>query len=315
MNKYLIIAILTFYSLVVKAQEVKSPIISNPTLHKEVIENGDKKYILPIDKLSIKGSYPLGISEQKVVHIVFPAQIKEANTGTADVSLQITESFNNVLMVKANTNKTFPETNLTVLTADGGLYSFITHYQNDPEVLNINIGNNLNSDIVTSGQLGINYFLKTNYLIPSLNISQEQLQVNLLEALNKKDFIKNVGVQVMDIAAMVKGIYLKDNIMYYKIELNNKSEIEYNIDFIKVYVKDKEKVKRMAVQEEEVKILSVYPTDKKLLSKTDYTFSFATATATISDEKQIEIEIYELNGGRHLRFPVDSKIISKSKNL
>ena len=125
------------------------------------------RYILPIDKVSIKGSYPLGISEIKTIHIVFPFEIKEVDAGTSDVIVEITPSFNNVLKVKSAKSKDFTETNLTVLTGDGGLYSFITNYQKDPEILNINIGNNLKTDILNLAYCTPFYFylLKRNDLL------------------------------------------------------------------------------------------------------------------------------------------------------
>ena len=117
--------ILFMLPLSVFAQDIK---VSNPEMLQTT--ESTNRYILPIDKVSIKGSYPLGISEIKTIHIVFPFEIKEVDAGTSDVIVEITPSFNNVLKVKSAKSKDFTETNLTVLTGDGGLYSFITNNQN-----------------------------------------------------------------------------------------------------------------------------------------------------------------------------------------
>ena len=103
--------------------------------------------------------------------------------------------------------------------------------------------------------------------------------------------------------------------MYFTLELSNETEIDYSIDFIKLYVKDKEMLKRMTIQEEELKIFDRYPVDNVVQAQTKYLFSIATPLRTISEDKQFEIEIYEKNGGRHLRFSIDPKIISKAKSL
>ncbi len=288
---------------------------SNPILHGEVQKENNKYYLLPIDKSSIKGSYPLGISDQKTVHLIFPSQIKEVDAGSPDVSVQITESFNNVLKVKSACKLPCKETNLTILTADGGLYSFLTSYQFDPEILNINIGNNLNTDMLTSEKLGINYFLKTKYIDKAINQSAEQINEILKEAIAKDGFLKHIGVKNMGISAKMKGIYNADGTMIYNLSIENKTEIDYNIDFIKLFIKDKKSLKRMAAQEEEIKIIQQYPINNQVLAENNSVIAIATSLQTISEDKQIIIEIYEKNGGRHLRFAIDSKVISKAKNL
>lgn len=289
------------------------PKVSNPEQHQFVSQHN--RYVLPIDKVSVKGSYPLGVSEIKTIHVIFPSEIKEVDAGTANVIAQITENFNNVLRIKANTDKHFSETNLTVLTADGGLYSFLTNYNRDPEILNINIGNNLSSDVLSSKDLGINQFLKSNYLIAALNQSANEIKFSMQKSISLKPFVRNTGVRNQNTSAFLKGVYTYNGMMYFTIELVNDSEIDYSIDFIKLYIKDKEVLKRMTIQEEELKIADRFPLDNVLKAKTNNTFSLATPLRTISDDKEFEFEIYEQNGGRHLRFSISPKIIAKAKTF
>lgn len=289
------------------------PKVSNPEQHQFVSQHN--RYVLPIDKVSVKGSYPLGVSEIKTIHVIFPSEIKEVDAGTANVIAQITENFNNVLRIKANTDKHFSETNLTVLTADGGLYSFLTNYNRDPEILNINIGNNLSSDVLSSKDLGINQFLKSNYLIAALNQSANEIKFSMQKSISLKPFVRNTGVRNQNTRAFLKGVYTYNGMMYFTIEVVNDSEIDYSIDFIKLYIKDKEVLKRMTIQEEELKIADRFPLDNILKAKTNNTFSLATPLRTISDDKEFEFEIYEQNGGRHLRFSISPKIIAKAKTL
>jgi conjugative transposon TraN protein len=304
------IPILIMLPLSVFAQDIK---VSNPEMLQTT--ESTNRYILPIDKVSIKGSYPLGISEIKTIHIVFPFEIKEVDAGTSDVIVEITPSFNNVLKVKSARNKDFTETNLTVLTGDGGLYSFITNYQKDPEILNINIGNNLKTDILASNELKINHFQKSHFVSRSLNISEAAILSNLEKATQSGSFIRNVGVHNLKLTSLLKGIYTEDGILYLTMDILNETDIDYEIDFIKLYIKDKELVKKMTVQEEELVIINKYPSDLVVQADVKHRFSVATALRTLSEDKVMEIEIYEKNGGRHLRFPIDPKILSKAKKI
>ena len=121
--------------------------VANPILTQSV---NSTPYILPIDKGSVKGSYPIGVSNRKTTHIIFPAKIREFDAGTGDVIAQIPETVPNILRIKAKEKADFCETNMTVITEEGGFYSFLVRFQEDPEILNINIANNLLADNFTS---------------------------------------------------------------------------------------------------------------------------------------------------------------------
>lgn len=272
-------------------------------------------YTLPIDKTAIKGSYPLGVSEIKTIHVIFPSEIKEVDAGTAHVIAQITESFNNVLKIKANTDKPFSETNLTVLTADGGLYSFLTTYNRDPEILNINIGNNLSSDIFVSKELGINQLIKSNFQLTNFNVSATEIQTNLRQAIDAKANIKRVGAKNQTMRVKLQGIYTQNGLMYLSLGFENESNIAFSIDFIKLYIKDIQQLKRTTAQEEELKIIEKMPNSDVIEPQSRETFAIVTPLRTLSTDKELVIEIYEKNGGRHLRFPVSFRILEKSQSF
>ena len=51
--------------------------------------------------------------------------------------------------------------------------------------------------------------------------------------------------------AKVIGIYIKENVMYYQLRLENQSPIDYDIELLRFYIRDKKKGKRTATQEKE----------------------------------------------------------------
>ena len=131
--------------------------VANPILTQSV---SSTPYILPIDKSSVRGSYPLGVSNRKTTHIIFPAKIREFDAGTSDVIAQIPETVPNILRVKAKEKLDFCETNMTVITEDGGFYSFFVRFQEDPEILNNKIVGHQIVGNVNVQNFGV--FLKAN---------------------------------------------------------------------------------------------------------------------------------------------------------
>ena len=285
--------------------------VSNPTLFSQT----SGSYKLPISKLSIKGSYPVAVSDVKTVHVIFPAKIREVDTGTPNIMVQITESFDNVLRIKSINMPEKQETNITVLTEDGSLYSFIASYEKNPEILNINLGNNGQSDLVASNKMGIHTFSKSNFIEESINQSLAEVETNSNIILEKRNFIKNVGIISQGMVAQLKAIYNAKNLQYVKLELENETEIPYKIDFIKLYIKDKESIKKTAIQQEELKIVKTFPNSTDILAKSTNTIILSTLMKSLPTDKILEIEIYEKDGGRHLRFQIDGITLTKSKQL
>ncbi len=177
---------------------------------------------------------------------------------------------------------------MTVMTDDGGFYSFLVRHQDDPEVLNINIANNLLADERSAQTQGI----------------------------NRASAIKRVGTTKMQISNHLTGLYVDGNVMYLQLALHNDSEIDYEVDFVKFYLRDRDVLKRMAAQEVELKSITSYPTDiQTLKANTDYTVVYALPLRMFSEDKVLEIELYERKGGRHLRFRVESEVLLKSRGL
>ena len=94
--------------------------------------------------------YPLQITLNKTTNLIFPYAIKSVDRGSADVLAQKAKGVENILLVKAG-RQNFSETNLSVITADGKLYSFVLDYINNPSAINISfVADTSNTDAVSS---------------------------------------------------------------------------------------------------------------------------------------------------------------------
>ena len=73
----------------------------------------------------------LCIATDKTTSLVFPFAIRHVDRGTKSVLVQPVKEVPNILLVKAAA-KNFPETNLSVVTDDGSVYSFMVCYESKP---------------------------------------------------------------------------------------------------------------------------------------------------------------------------------------
>lgn len=213
----------------------------------------------------------LQITTDKTTSLIFPFPIRHVDRGTKDVLVQQVKEADNILLVKAASQK-FPETNLSVVTGDGSVYSFRMNYSEQPE----------------------NWI----YYLPELKKSAIATYANGI--LDNRSTIRGIRDRKWDVAASVRGIYIKDDVMYYQIMLCNNSPIDYDIDLLKFYIRDKKKGKRTAVQENELIPLHISGNTRQVKSFGFSMITVALEKFTIPDAKYMAVQLMEKNGGRHL---------------
>jgi len=79
----------------------------------------------------------LEVTVNKTTNLVFPIAIISIDRGSESIVVQ--KATENILRIKA-VSPAFAETNLSVVTSDGKLYSFLVNYSPDPKYLTINVG-------------------------------------------------------------------------------------------------------------------------------------------------------------------------------
>lgn len=75
----------------------------------------------------------------KTVHILFPAPVTYIDIGSMAIIAGKADGAENVVRVKAAVRDFAEETNLTVITEDGGFYTFDARYAENPSTSTIEI--------------------------------------------------------------------------------------------------------------------------------------------------------------------------------
>lgn len=240
-------------------------------------------------------SYGVSIGYNQTSNLIFPYAIKSVDRGSADVLVQKAKGVNNVLQLKA-ARKGFPETNLTVITEDGRFYSFLVGYANEPEALNLSFAEGKRQIMLAGGPTDASTFSHTARLIKG--------QKAFLHVRHKE--------QKMEIR--LASIYLKDDLMYFDLQLKNKSVVDYLPENLQFFIRDRKRQKRTAVQQVEVK--PVYGNELTRVGggKTGQLI-FAFKSFTILPSQRIVIELQERGGGRTLQLKVGHRTLLKTRKL
>lgn len=229
---------------------------------------------------------PLPITTDKTTSLIFPFPILHVDRGTKDILVQQVKDADNILLVKA-ASTTFPETNLSVVTGDGSVYCFEVKY---------------------SGQIDIPIY----HLPPMKNANIATYANGILD--NHRT-MRGIRDRKWDMEVSIHGIYIKGNVIFYQLLLCNYSTIDYDIDLLKLYIRDKRKGKRTAVQENELVPLHISGNARQVKACNFSIIVVALDKFTIPDAKLLNIQILEKNGGRHLLLNVKNRHIIRCISL
>lgn len=233
--------------------------------------------------LTAKAQQVLCVTTDKTTSLVFPFAIKHVDRGNQFVLAQQVKDMPTILLVKAATTD-FKETNLSVVTDDGSVYSLTVCYDSKPK--------------------------SWVHYLPVNNKATTAMYANGI--LDNQSRIRKLKGHKWKAELAVTGIYVKNDILFYQIQLKNSSPIDYSIDLIRFYIKDKKKAKRTAVQELELK--PVYSVGNTTLIKANSksVMVFALEKFTIPDVKYLAVQVNEKNGGRHFLIRLKNKNIMKA---
>ncbi len=227
----------------------------------------------------------LMIAYSKTTSIVFPFAIKSVDKGSPEILVQKAKGLENILQVKA-AQKGFFQTNLTVVTADGKLYSFVLDYNEEFPQLNLTL-NKTKPDV------------QEIYFSDEITNEKDIQEYSKLALYDKKK-LRGQKESKYDIDLKLNGIFIREQVMYYRIKVTNNSKISYDIDQIRFFIRDAKKVKRTASQEIEITPIYILNDIDKIQAEAENIFVFALPKFTIPEKKYLVIQLMEKNGGRHL---------------
>lgn len=250
-------------------------------------------------KLHQSDSYKLEITSSKTSNIVFPFAIVSVDRGSKEILVQKAQGVENILQVKAASDS-FPESNLSVVTADGKLTTFLVSYVEDPASLNLSVDpkNRANENSIFT---------------PKEDVNESIVRKHAQLVMDSKDYYPGLKNDKNDIALYLKGIFIEDDVLYFRFNITNWSNVGYDVDQFRFFIRDQRKAKRTASQEIEVLPLYISKEPEKIPGKTMDTHVFALPKFTIPDKKYLAVQLMERDGGRHLTLKIKNRHIIGAK--
>lgn len=244
--------------------------------------------------------YYLTIAFSKTTNLVFPYAIKSVDRGSNDILAQKASAVENILQIKAAVEE-FKETNLTVITTEGKLYSFMLNFEEHPAVLNLVFEN---PESIT-------------HVHPILldNPNESKIENYANAAAHDKKTVPGIKDKKHGIIFSLNGLFIHDDVMYYRIKIENRSNINYDIDQLRFFIRDRKRAKRTATQEVEINPLHINNVAPMVEGQSEQYMVYALPKFTIPDKKYLTVQLMEQDGGRHLELNIHNKTLVRSTVL
>lgn len=249
-------------------------------------------------QLTILKPYSISVGYTKTSNIIFPFKVLSVDRGSSNIMVQKGKGAENILQIKA-ARAYFKETNLTVVTADGKLFSFLVNYSDAPDSLNILI----RRDTINDNALSL-LSDKTNCSI---------LNIEALKVRKSRSFL-HAQIRDQGLRFRLQGIFLGQQTMWFTLELKNSSFLDFTPTHLSFYIKNRSRSKRTALQEQVCRPIysESLPTIK---GKTKKELLVAFEPFSLPDTKKLEIILSDQNSSRVLKLKISSRLLLKAKPI
>nr|WP_315085794.1 conjugative transposon protein TraN [uncultured Chryseobacterium sp.] len=250
--------------------------------------------------------YRLEVTYNKTCHLIFPVAIRYTDLGSNYLIAEKAEDAQNVLRIKAAVKDFAEETNFTVITEDGQFYSFNVIYNADPYTLSYDL-KKMKNDLEREEGRNVQ-FEELGFNPPSLT----EVVLKTIYQQNKR-YVRHIASRSYRIQSLLKGIYVHNGKFYVHLEVKNKSNVPFVVDFCTYKIEDKQIAKRTVSQEKQLVPLRQYPgldviSDNSIAGNVILLDQF-----TITDEQVLRIEIFERNGARNQVLEVENSDLVTAK--
>lgn len=237
-------------------------------------------FIMP---LRLPAQDTIRLAADKTSSLIFPFAILHIDRGTRDVLVQQLKEKDNIMLVKAACPE-FHATNLSVLTEDGSLYTFLVCYDSLPDAW--------------------------VYRLPVQQKIAVQTYANSL--LDNPALLRKPADKSMDMRLALDGIYVKDKLIFCRFTFTNTGPLDYDVDYLRFYLRDKRIARRTARQEIEIKPVLIAGNQREVPAYSQKVFVVVVEKFTIPDARIFIAEAGERNGGRHLSIVVRNTDLLKA---
>jgi hypothetical protein len=244
-------------------------------------------------------------NDTKNVALFFPEPIRQGVTGADNFVFTFNrekEQYFGLLQAKPG-----KESNLLVINRNGSIFSYIVRYKSQ--------------------------LTKLNYFVPKANsignerpIVNDTTEVTKIEdsvdnktfyytkfssyLLDKRQRIGTIQKRNEGIVLSISNIVFDKEELYFVIQIENKSTLDYDLNFLNLSVETRQKGKKKSLQKLFQEPIFKYNQPSKIIEGEVVRLVYVMSKFSISNDRRLVVELNEKNGERDLKLKVSHKYIN-----
>lgn len=253
----------------------------------------------------------------KTLHILFPAPVTYIDIGSMAMIAGKADGAENVVRVKAAVRDFAEETNLTVITEDGGFYTFDARYAENPSTSTIEIAAAESPATQPASASEPARADEGHVLLREVGQERPATVKRMLSDIyrqNRAD-VKGIHTRKYGVEVEVRGIYVHNDVIYLHVQIANNTNISFEVDYRRFVVADRKAAKRTAQQQRIIEPLRVCNDPSIVRGHQRQRIVFALPKLTLEEDKILLLEIAEKDGARHQYLEISSKELLGAKAL
>lgn len=253
----------------------------------------------------------------KTLHILFPAPVTYIDIGSMAIIAGKADGAENVVRVKAAVRNFAEETNLTVITEDGGFYTFDARYAENPSTSTIEIVAAESPAAQPASASEPARADEGRVLLRKVGRERPATVKRVLSDIyrqNRAD-VKGIHTRKYGVEVEVRGIYIHNDVIYLHVQIANNTNISFEVDYRRFVIADRKAAKRTAQQQRIIEPLRVCNDPSIVRGHQRQRIVFALPKLTLEEDKILLLEIAEKDGARHQYLEISSKELLGAKAL
>tara|TARA_R110002033_G_scaffold66981_3_gene117958 strand:+ start:3398 stop:4198 length:801 start_codon:yes stop_codon:yes gene_type:complete len=256
----------------------------------------------------IMGQQPLDTiyaNDTKNVALFFPEPIRQGITGSDNFVFTYNrekEQYFGLLQAKPG-----KESNLLVVNRNGSIYSYIVRYKAQLSTLNYFIP--MTSSIGKERPL-VNYSIQHDTSAIGIPNGKYYYQKFCSYLLDRKQHIGRIKNRNEGIVFSVENIVFDKEELYFVIQIENTSTLDYDLNFLNLSIETRQKGKKKSLQRLFQEPIYKHNSPTKLKENEVVRFVYVMPKFSLSDDRRVLLDLNEKNGERNIELKISHRHIN-----
>jgi len=244
-------------------------------------------------------------NDTKNVALFFPEPIRQGITGAENFVFTYNrekEQYFGLLQAKSG-----KESNLLIINKDGSIFSYIVRYKEQLSKLNyfIPLSSSIGNEIPK-----VKDVIQAETSEKSIDNQLYYYQKFSSYLLDRQQHIGRIKKRNEGIVLSVENIVFDKEELYFVIQIENKSTLDYDLNFLNLSIETRQKGKRKSLQRLHKEPIFKHNLPSKIIESETVRFVYVLPKFSLSNDRRVILELNEKDGERNIELKISHRYIN-----